>query len=91
MNDAVKTPRSTTDDQSGAKVKVSTPLDDATKPPKYPGIKTVIHGNGAVAHVMGNSAIAVDNGLDPRISRGTRTVFFRRRNLNLCTGLEVGR
>ena len=28
--------------------------DEATVAGKYPGIKTVIHGNGAVAHVMGH-------------------------------------
>ncbi|MBT8130396.1 MAG: 2-oxoacid:acceptor oxidoreductase family protein, partial [Gammaproteobacteria bacterium] len=28
--------------------------DEATSAGKYPGIKTVIHGNGAVAHVMGH-------------------------------------
>ncbi len=29
-------------------------MDNKKKPAKYPGIKTVIHGNGAVAHVMGH-------------------------------------
>lgn len=54
MNEVVKTPRSDSSDQSGVKVRVSEHTEDRTHSPKYPGIETVIHGNGAVAHVMGH-------------------------------------
>ena len=46
----------TTADSATGKTKTETKAENNTpqKSCKYPGISTVIHGNGAVAHVMGH-------------------------------------